>query len=470
MSLEIKRISLEEMQFQKQYTEKIRILLQDKPRYAYIQTFGCQQNEADSEHLAGMLAEMGYDFVSQAEDADLILVNTCAIREHAELKALSITGNFKHLKAKNPNLLIGICGCMVSQAHRKEDIKMKYPYVDFLFGTSMIYRLPEILYHTIKSESRSLLYETSEGNVAEGLPTKRKSAFQAWVSIMYGCNNYCTYCVVPYVRGRERSRYPEDILTEVKELIQNGYKEITLLGQNVNSYGKDLNMEYDFSDLLREIDAIDGEFWIRFMTSHPKDASEKLFSTMRNAKHIAHHFHLPLQSGSNRILTAMNRRYTKENFLNQVQVLRQAIPDIALTTDIIVGFPGETEEDFLHTMDVLEKVRFDNIYAFQYSPREGTPASKMNDQVPTEIKTQRFLKMMDLQTEICKETGWIYREAPVCVLVEGVSKTDYSKLTGRTSHNRLIHFVGSEELIGTFVTLKIIDVYGHIMKGELIRQ
>ncbi len=462
------RISEAEMNQQRYYMAQIKEKNASKMLYASVQTFGCQQNEADSERLCGMLCEMGYQITQDLEIADLILINTCAVREHAELKALSVTGNFKHYKRKKPHLLIGICGCMVSQEHRKEKVRHSYPYVDFLFGTSMLYRFPEILYRTITEEKRMFYFNDSAGNIAEGIPVRRESTFQAWISIMYGCNNFCTYCIVPHVRGRERSRLPQDIIKEAKELIDQGYKEITLLGQNVNSYGKDLEIECDFSDLLAQIDAIEGDFILRFMTSHPKDASQKLFDTIATSKHIAHHFHLPLQSGSDRILSKMNRRYTKESFLQKAAALRKAIPDIAITTDIIVGFPGETQEDFSETLDVLKKVSFDNIYAFLYSPRKGTPAAEMDDQIEESVKTNRFSEMMDLQNKICHALSDEYVGKEIRVLVEGRSKNNPEKLTGRTVHNRVVHFSVEDDCIGTFATLKITDAHAFALYGELV--
>ncbi len=464
------RITEEELQQQRDYAKRVRSLILPFAKKAFVQTFGCQQNEADSERLCGMLCEMGYSITKDEQEADLILINTCAVREHAELKALSITGNFKHLKANKPDMLIGICGCMVTQEHRKNDIKQRYPYVDFLFGTSMLYRLPEILFHTMHEHKRTFWLDDSDGNIAEGLPVYRNSSFQAWVSIMYGCNNFCTYCIVPYVRGRERSRYPEHILAEVKTLVEAGYKEITLLGQNVNSYGKDLNLSYDFSDLLAEIDKIEGDYQIRFMTSHPKDASQKLFDTMRHARHIAHHFHLPLQSGSDAVLARMNRHYTQRQFIEKATALREAIPDIGLTTDIIVGFPGETEEDFEKTMSVLREIRFDNIYSFQYSKRNGTPAASMAEQVPSDVTNRRFSKMLQVQNQIAKEKNEAHLHQPVRVLVEGVSKSDSDKLTGRTAQNRLVHFTGPISIIGSFQTVRIDHVDSFSMLGTLISQ
>ncbi len=461
-------ISEDKIKEQYNYMEKVRTLLGDGERKAVVMTFGCQQNEADSERLAGMLYEMGYTIIKDTEEADLILVNTCAVREHAELKTLSITGQYKHLKTKKPSLLIGICGCMVSQEHRKEDIKQKYPYVDFLFGTEGLYRLPEILYTKLKSKKRQFLLNEGIGNIAEGLPVYRDSNFKAWVSIMYGCNNFCSYCIVPYVRGRERSRDPEQILKEVKELAQSGIKEITLLGQNVNSYGKDLPEKMSFAELLRRVCAIEGDFTVRFMTSHPKDATKELIDVMAENDKIAKAFHLPLQSGSDRILKIMNRHYTRESYLSLAQYIKEKMPEISLTTDIIVGFPGETEEDFEDTLSVLRDVRFDNIYSFIYSKRNGTPAAKMPDQIPSQVSANRFARMLALQDEIALEKNKENVGRELSVLVEGVSKTDASRLTGRTEKGRLVHFEGPLSLIGGYAKVRITEVQTHAFFGELI--
>ena len=438
---------------------------------AHIRTYGCQQNEADSERIAGMAAEMGYTLTENVEEADLIIVNTCAVREHAELKALSVTGQFKHLKEKKKSLVIGMCGCMVSQEHRKEDIKQKYPYVDFSFGTSMLYRFPEILYTCLTKNKRAFYLDTaSSGNIAEGLPVVRGSAFKAWVSVMYGCNNFCTYCVVPYVRGRERSREKEKILREVFSLAASGYREITLLGQNVNSYGKDLYGDsYDFADLLSDVCKIDGEFMVRFMTSHPKDASKKLIDTMAENDKVAKQFHLPLQSGSNKILKAMNRVYTKEKYLELVEYMRRKMPDISITTDIIVGFPGESEEDFLETLDALEKVRYDNIFSFLYSPRKGTPAAGMENTVPSDVKNERFERMLKLQNEISNGKNQAYVNTVQRVLVEGRSKTDTTRLTGRNEKNRLIHFEGDDSLIGNMADILVERADTYALYGKLVK-
>ena len=335
-----------------------------RPPRAHVLTFGCQQNEADSEYIGGMAVEMGYTLTDDPAEAELIVVNTCAVREHAELRALSITGQFKHLKKVKPELKIGICGCMVTQEHRKDDIKNKYPYVDFLFGTNMLWRFPEILLASFNRTKRLFYFDHDSSNVWEGLPVARESSFKAWISVMYGCNNFCSYCVVPYVRGRERSRQPEDILRQIKELAARGYKEFTLLGQNVNSYGKDLGIDYDFSDLLTDICRIEGDFWIRFMTSHPKDASKKLIDTIAREEKIVKHLHLPFQAGNDRVLRLMNRKYDSESYFSLVSYAKEKIDGVGLTSDVIVGFPTETDEEFEDTLKMLKRGEFDSVYSF----------------------------------------------------------------------------------------------------------
>ena len=435
---------------------------------AHILTFGCQQNEADSERIAGMAKEMGYSLTDTVADADLIVINTCAVREHAELKALSITGQFKHLKEKKRSLVIAMCGCMVSQEHRRDNIKNSYPYVDFVFGTTRLYTFPEILFNCLLTRKRSFYLDAGdEGNIPEGLPVHRASNFKAWVSIMYGCNNFCTYCVVPHVRGRERSRHKEEILKEVTALAAEGYREITLLGQNVNSYGKDLYDNYDFADLLSDLCKIEGEFLIRFMTSHPKDASFKLIDVMAANEKIAKAFHLPLQSGSDRVLSVMNRHYTRERYLTLVRYMREKMPDIALSTDIIVGFPGETEEDFEDTLSMLAEVKYDNIYSFIYSKRKGTKAAVMEDQIDDAVKGARFERLLALQNSINLDKNQRYEGRVETVLVEGFSKTDKTRLTGRSERNRLVHFEGDEALIGSLVKVKILRGDLHALYGEL---
>ncbi len=435
---------------------------------AHILTFGCQQNEADSERIAGMAEAMGYTLTDNAAEADLIVINTCAVREHAELKALSVTGQFKHLKQEKKHLVIAMCGCMVSQEHRKDSIKASYPYVDFIFGTSKLYTFPEILYDCLVTRKRKFYLDAGDpGNVPEGLPVARASSFKAWVSIMYGCNNFCTYCIVPYVRGRERSRRREEVIAEVKALADAGYREITLLGQNVNSYGKDLYDGYDFADLLADLAVLPGDFVLRFMTSHPKDASQKLVDVMAAHPKIAKAFHLPLQSGSDRILSAMNRHYDGKTYLAFVSYLREKMPDCALTTDIIVGFPGETEEDFEATLAMLARVQYDNIYSFLFSPRKGTKAAVMPDQVPEEVKKARFERLLTLQNDISRQKNEALVGKTLTVLVEGRSKTDDTKLTGRSESNRLVHFEGADSLIGRLARVRVLRADIHALYGCL---
>lgn len=435
---------------------------------AFVMTFGCQQNEADSEKIAGMAESMGYEIVSSPENAYLIVVNTCAIREHAELKALSTIGQYKHIKQKNPELIIAVCGCMVTQEHRVNDIKFKYPYVDFVFSTSAIHRLPELLSTKIVRGKR--LYCTDEDySVAEGLPIRRESDYRAWVSIMYGCNNFCTYCIVPYVRGRERSRRKEDIIAEVRQLIAEGYKDITLLGQNVNSYGKDMGFDYDFADLLDELAKIEGDYVLHFMTSHPKDATKKLVDVIANNERIAKQFHLPLQSGSNRILKAMNRHYQMDRYLDIVDYMKEKIPDIVITTDIIVGFPGESEEDFEDTLNALNRVRYDMIYSFIYSPRKGTPAAEMPDQVPQDVQSERFRRLLDLQNEIAYEINQKYLGHTIRVLCDGQSKNNSNVLCGRTEGNKIVLFDGSPDYTGKYLNIKITKCETFALIGEIVQ-
>ena len=450
----------EEVEAQKVYVARIKA---ENDRYfdacgerkrAFVLTFGCQQNEADSEKLAGMSESMGYVLTNTPDDADLILVNTCAIREHAEKKALSIVGQYKHLKAKKPTLMIGVCGCMVTQEHRKEEIKHRYPYVDFVFGTSSLHRLPQLMWEKQTRGKRLFCPEESAYLVAEGLPIHRNSDYRAWVSVMYGCNNFCSYCIVPYVRGRERSREMREIVSEVKELVAHGYKDITLLGQNVNSYGKDSGGAYDFADLLAELDRIEGDFVLRFMTSHPKDASRKLIDVMAASRHVARQFHLPMQSGSDTILRAMNRHYDTEKYLDTVGYMRERMPDVTLTSDIIVGFPGESEEDFEGTLDMLRRVEFDMLYSFIYSPRKGTPAAEM-EQVPAEIKSARFERLLATQNEIALAKNQTLVGKTLRVLCDGVSKSNDALYSGRTEGNKIAFFEGEEKETGTYVNVTV---------------
>lgn len=389
---------------QNEYKEKVHTVLcarfGDKTPKAFVHTYGCQGNVADSEHIKGMLVEMGYEFCNAPEEADIIIYNTCAIREHAEDRVFGNVGALKRLKSENPNLIIALCGCMVQQPHITEKLKESYPFVSLIFGTHVLHRLPELLSKVLCSGKRVFCIDDSDGVIAEGMPNSRDSGENAWLPIMYGCNNFCTYCIVPYVRGRERSRDPETVLFEAKQLINQGYKKLTLLGQNVNSYGKDSETGVDFSELLKRIDAIEGDFTFDFMTSHPRDCSERLIDTLASSKHFCGHLHLPVQSGNNRILKEMNRHYTRERYLELVHYAKEKMPDIDLTTDIIVGFPGETYEEFLDTVSLVKEVEYGSMFTFIFSPRNGTRAASMPDPVPKAEKSRWFSELLKVQEEI----------------------------------------------------------------------
>ena len=437
---------------------------------AMVDTYGCQQNEADSEKLRGYLAEMGYGFTQDEFQADVIVVNTCAVREHAEMRVLGNVGALNHTKKNNPNQIIAVCGCMVQQEHMAEKIKKSYPVVDLVFGPHELWRFPELLQQVMTRHKRVFATAKSNGTVVEGIPLRRDGSVKAWLSIMYGCNNFCTYCIVPYVRGRERSRLPEDVVAEARQLVAEGYKDITLLGQNVNSYGKDLDSKTDFSDLLRMINDIPGDFILRFMTSHPKDATEKLFKTMAECEKCAHHIHLPVQSGNDHILKMMNRNYTREKYLSQVATARRYMPDIVITTDIIVGFPNETEEEFEDTISLCEEVRFDAMFTFIYSKRVGTPAASMPDPYTRADKQKHFDRLMDVSNRISGEKHKEYEGKTVRVLVDGETGREEYNLSSRTNGGRLVHLHGGKSLIGQFVNVKIVSsntwaLYGEIEKG-----
>lgn len=443
----------------------------------YIETAGCQQNEADSEKLSGMAHDVGFILTEEKEDADLILINTCAVREHAELKMLSHAGHLKHLKEKKPSLIIGICGCMVQQEHRLNDVKLKYPYVDFVFGTNLIFDLPRLLYTVLTEKKRKFFtesYDVNPGEMIEGVPTLRKSTKTAWVSIMYGCNNFCTYCVVPYVRGRERSREKSAVVEEVKELVALGYKDITLLGQNVNSYGKDLSKPISFVELLRELDAIEGDFVLRFMTSHPKDATHELFDFLATSRHMEPHVHIPMQSGSDRILSLMNRRYTRQAFLGLCNYAKSVIPSVSLTTDVIVGFPTETEEDFQDTLSLLEEIRFDSVFSFIYSKRKGTKAAEMEGQINEETKKDRMSRLLSLQQKISSENNKKLVGKTLRVIVEGDSKSNENVWAGRTDEGKIIHFPKNDNniIVGQHVLVEVeraeaYTIYGKLKESEI---
>ena len=459
-------VSEEQLQSQFTYIDAVARLLGDKRPKAYTHTFGCQQTEADTERIRGMLSEMGYEMTDTPDEADFILFNTCAVREHAEDRAFGNVGALRHLKKERPGIVIAMCGCMVQQEKNVEKIKKSYPQVNLLFGTHALWRFPSLLYRVL-TEKKRVFDIGGEDDIAEGLPVLRAKGAKAWLSIMYGCNNFCTYCIVPYVRGRERSRRPENIVAEARQLVAEGYKDITLLGQNVNSYGKDLDCNVDFADLIAMINEIPGEFLIRFMTSHPKDATEKLFKTMAECEKCAHQLHLPVQAGNDRVLEAMNRRYTAEKYLRQVELARSYMPDLVLTTDIIVGFPGETDEEFEDTVRLCEKVRYDAMFTFIYSKRVGTPAAKMPDAATREQKQVRFDKLLETANRISAEKHAEYIGKTMRVLVDGVTgKTEYN-LSSRTNGGRLVHLKGDEALIGKFIDVRITSGNTWALYGEI---
>ena len=468
MKYERKLIDISEIRRQEDICRRLaaRFAAEGRTMLAMVDTYGCQQNEADSEKLRGYLAEMGFGFTQDEFAADIVLVNTCAVREHAEMRVLGNVGALNHSKKAKPGQIIAVCGCMVQQEHMAQKIKMSYPVVDLVFGPHELWRFPELLERVLDSGKRVFSTADDTGSVAEGIPTARVDKVKAWLSIMYGCNNFCTYCIVPYVRGRERSRRPEDVVAEARELIEAGYKEITLLGQNVNSYGRDLGGEVDFADLIRMIDAIPGDYLIRFMTSHPKDATEKLFKTMAECRHCAHQLHLPVQSGSDRILKAMNRSYDSEKYLRQVELARSYMPDLVLTTDIIVGFPGETDEDFEDTIRLVERVRYDAMFTFIYSKRVGTPAATMPDPYTREQKQVHFDRLMDVSNRISGEKHKEYEGQTLRVLVDGETGRDEYNLSSRTNGGRLVHLRGDTGLIGRFIDVKITASNTWALYGE----
>ena len=439
----------------------------DEKKLFFIQTYGCQMNEEDSEKLSGMLKRMGYENTENRDEASIIIFNTCCVRENAENKVFGNLGALKKQEEKNPDLVIGICGCMMQQKGMADDILKRFPYVNIIFGTHNSYKFPEYL-NRVKTEGVQIKeIIDKETEIVEGIPIDRKSDIKGFVTIMYGCNNFCTYCIVPYVRGRERSRKPEDIVNEIKDMVTRGYKEVTLLGQNVNSYGKGLEENITFADLLRKVNEIEGLERIRFMTSHPKDLTLDVVYAIRDCDKVCEQIHLPVQSGSDRILKEMNRHYTKEQYITLAKKIRAEIPDVTFSTDIIVGFPGETEEDFSETLELAKEVRYDAAFTFIYSRRNHTPADKMENQIPDEIKHERFNRLVEIvNTGIAKGNkdaeGKIYE-----VLVEGYSKNDEAKLTGRTRNGRLVNFEGGEDLIGKLVNVKIIKANSFSLIGEV---
>ena len=447
-------VSEEQLQNQFTYIDAVASLIRGKRLRAYTHTFGCQQNEADTERIRGMLHEMGYEMTDDVNEADFILFNTCAVREHAEDRAFGNIGALSHLKKRRPEVVIALCGCMAQQEKNVQKIKKSYPQVSLLFGTHALWRFPSLLYRVLSGEKR-VFDIGGEDDIAEGLPVLRAQGAKAWLSIMYGCNNFCTYCIVPYVRGRERSRRPEEIEKELRELVAAGYKEITLLGQNVNSYGKDLGLDIDFADLLRRLNAVPGDFWLRFMTSHPKDAGPRLFDAMADCEKVAKQLHLPFQSGSDEILRRMNRRYTAASYKELIAYARRRMPDITLSSDIIVGFPGETEADFEQTLALVREERFDLLFTFLYSPRSGTPAASYDDPTPAAEKQKWFERLLKAQDEIVAEKQAAYQGRRLRLLVDGTAKGPDYPFTARTEGNLLVCVRGDGLQIGEFIEAEI---------------
>ena len=433
---------------------------------ACIDTFGCQQNVADGQKLMGMLEVMGFTFTDKPVEADVVILNTCAVREHAEDRVFGNLGALTHSKKENPEQVICLCGCMAQEERVSERIKRSYPHVNLVFGPHALWKFPELLWQVYQRRKRVFSVADEHGTIAEGIPVVRERGVKAWVSIMYGCNNFCSYCIVPYVRGRERSRDPECVLAEVKELVEAGYKDITLLGQNVNSYGNDLDIDYDFSDLLAEIDKIPGEYRIRFMSSHPKDATKKLFDTMAASAHIARQLHLPFQSGNDRVLKEMNRRYTRAQYLELINYAKSVMPNLVLTSDVIIGFPGETEEEAMDTVSLVEEVGFDALFTFIYSPRPGTKAAEMPDPATRKEKQKWFDKLLEVQNGMSAKLHADYIGKTVRVLVDGESDDENFPLSSRTEGNRLVRVKGDKSLLGKFVDVKITDSNTWALYGE----
>ena len=438
-----------------------------RPLTFCVTTFGCQMNARDSEKLVGILEEIGYVEEVDEEKADFVIYNTCTVRENANMRVYGRLGQLKASKKKNPHMMIGLCGCMMQEPHVVEKLKNSYRFVDIIFGTHNIYKFADLIATRYESQRMVIDIWKDTDKIVEDLPSERKFPFKSGVNIMFGCNNFCSYCIVPYVRGRERSRNPKDIIREIEHLVSDGVVEVMLLGQNVNSYGKNLEEPMSFAQLLQEIEKIEGLERIRFMTSHPKDLSDELIEVMKNSKKICKHLHLPVQSGSTEILKKMNRRYTKEQYLELVRKIKEAVPDISLTTDIIVGFPGETEEDFLETMDVVKQVRYDSAFTFIYSKRTGTPAAVMEDQIPEDVVKHRFDRLLkevqDISAEVCR----VHEDTVHPVLVESMNDHDETLVTGRMSNNILVHFPGDKSLIGKIVDVHLKECKGFYYIGEM---
>ena len=458
-----------DLQRQRDFEKKIKAMHEGRnaaPK-ALVDTFGCQQNVADSQHILGMLEAMGFTFTDRAEEADIIVLNTCAIRDHAEKRVFGNLGALTHTKRAHPEQIICLCGCMAQRPEVAEKVRKSYRHVDLVFGPQALWKFPELLMQVYTRRGRVFSIDDEHGRIAEGMPVVREGSIRAWVSIMYGCNNFCSYCIVPYVRGRERSREPERILAEVRELVQAGYKEITLLGQNVNSYGKDLDTDWDFADLLSAIDEIEGDYLIRFMSSQPKDAGYKLFDTMARCVHVAKQLHLPVQSGCDRVLRAMNRPYDRAKYLDLITYARKVMPELVLTSDVIIGFPGETEAEAMETVALVKEVEFDALFTFIFSPRPGTPAAKLDDPVPRAEKQVWFDRLCQAQNEISARHHAAYVGKTLRVLVDGETDDSRWPLSGRTAGGRLVHLVGDRSAIGTYRHVTVTDSNTWALFGEL---
>ena len=463
-------IPQEQLERQREFEQKIQALHEGRtaPLLAMVDTFGCQQNVADSQHIMGMLEAMGFGFTDDPARAAVVVLNTCAIRDHAEKRVYGTLGALTHTKKADPEQVICLCGCMAQRPEVAEKVRQSYRHVDLVFGPQALWKFPELLYNVYTQRRRVFSVADEHGAIAEGMPVVREGRTRAWVSIMYGCNNFCSYCIVPYVRGRERSRDPEQIIAEVRQLVADGFKEITLLGQNVNSYGKDLDTPCDFADLLTALDAIDGDYLIRFMSSQPKDATHKLFDAMARSRHVAKQLHLPVQSGCDRVLRAMNRPYDRAKYLELITYARKVMPELVLTSDVIIGFPGETEAEAMETVALVEQVRFDALFTFIFSPRPGTPAARMDDPVSREEKQKWFDRLCDTQNRISEELHAAYVGRSLRCLVDGEGDDARWPLTARTAGGRLVHLVGDKSAVGTYHDVKITDSNTWALFGELV--
>ena len=461
-------ISEAEIDRQRSFQARIRDMfaLRQAHPLACVETFGCQQNVADGQRLMGMLEAMGFGFTEEPREADLVVLNTCAIREHAEQRVFGNLGALTHSKRENPEQVIVLCGCMAQEERTAKRVKESYRHVDLVFGPQALWKFPELLWQVYETKKRVFSIADEHGTIAEGIPVVRERGVKAWVSIMYGCNNFCSYCIVPYVRGRERSREPAAVLEEVRQLVEAGYKDITLLGQNVNSYGNDLDGDYHFPDLLADIDRIPGDYWIRFMSSHPKDATPRLFDVMAASRHVARQLHLPFQSGNNRVLQEMNRRYTREKYLDLIRYAREAMPGLVLTSDVIIGFPGETGAEAMDTVSLVEEVGFDALFTFIYSPRPGTRAAELPDPASREEKQRWFDRLLEVQNARSAALHAAYVGSAVRVLADGESGDPDYPLSSRTEGNRLVRLRGDRSLIGQFLEVRITGSNTWALYGE----